>query len=154
MNKILLTFTGFQDPYALGLVGDEDQPGPILSLLSVRPFDQIFLISTPRTVKNTDQPINAIKGLYPKMRKAMEIGSALSTSESPIIIFCETGTGKELFAKFIHLMSGRFLDSFVPINCAAIPPELEESILFGHKKGAFTGAIKDQTGKFNQADGG
>lgn len=278
---ILLTFTGFQDPYAIGLVGQEEQPGPILSLLGAKPFDRIILFSTPRTEKNTlatrevlqtlypnmdvevrefpledptdyfailkglrahiqeicdnipkanyfvsvasgtpqmhacwillaacgeipahilnvrpqqfvskefpliteadltspDFPLvrakvaeieapytdlpdleTAVKQLgivgdHPLMRKALEMGAVLAPSGAPIFILGETGTGKELFARFIHRLGGSSSD-FVPLNCAAIPKDLVESILFGHKKGAFTGAISDQTGKFDQADGG
>ena len=75
-------------------------------------------------------------------------------SNAPILILGETGTGKELFARLIHRLSGRLTDRFVPLNCAAIPHDLVESILFGHKRGSFTGATSDQTGKFDQADGG
>ena len=71
-----------------------------------------------------------------------------------MLILGETGTGKELFAKFVHLLSGRPAERFVPVNCAALPKDLVESILFGHKKGSFTGAIADQTGKFDQANSG
>src|SRR5207247_1480165 len=73
---------------------------------------------------------------------------------APVLILGETGTGKELFARLIHLVSRRPPEIFVPVNCAAIPKELAESILFGHKKGSFTGAVADQIGKFQQADKG
>lgn len=277
--KILLTFTGFHDPYSKGLVGEEDQPGPILSLVSQRSFDRIILFSTPNTEKNTaetvaalgertqievvflplydptdyaailkelrdkmrqiadehpgseyfvavasgtpqmhacwvlltssgevpakilhirpprfvtkDQPMVSEVDLtgaefpvvrsrigtvevaetpaldvaavlselglvadHPRMIKALEVAAALAPSAVPILISGATGTGKELLARFVHRLSGRPSEAFVPLNCASIPKELAESILFGHKKGSFTGALTDQTGKFEQADGG
>lgn len=62
--------------------------------------------------------------------------------------------GKGLLARYIHALSGRPMDRFISVNCAAIPESLAESVLFGHKKGAFTGAVADQEGKFDAADGG
>ena len=95
-----------------------------------------------------------IVGDHPELKKALDIATTLAPSEVPILISGETGTGKELVARFVHLASGRPADRFVAINCAAIPKDLVESILFGHRKGAFTGATSDQEGKFAQADGG
>jgi Nif-specific regulatory protein len=95
-----------------------------------------------------------IVGDHAKTRKALEMGEALAPSSAPVLILGETGTGKELFAKFVHLLSGRLAERFVPVNCAALPKELVESILFGHKKGSFTGAMADQSGKFDHANGG
>ncbi|MBI3799526.1 MAG: sigma 54-interacting transcriptional regulator [Deltaproteobacteria bacterium] len=280
--KILLTFTGFHDPYAVGLVGEEEQPGPILSLVGARSFDRVVLFSTPGAEKNTlatnealqslhrnldvevrdlaladptdyiailrglrahlfdiyestpqaqffiavasgtpqmhacwvllaasgeipahllhirpprfvskDHPLVSevdltspdfplvranvcsvevpdptspdvettiqqlgIVGDHPVIRRALEIGATLAPSTVPILILGETGTGKELFARFVHRLSDRPPDRFVPLNCAAIPKDLVESILFGHKRGAFTGATSDQIGKFDQANGG
>jgi len=279
---VLLTFTGFHDPYFRGLVGQEEQPGPILSLLSARSFEQIILFSTPKTDQVTRETQDAISALYPEtgidildmplddptdyagilkglrehireiqetltdatffvavasgtpqmhacwfllcaageiparllhvrpphfvtkerplvsevdltanefpivrsqlgtlpadkdvpvdweaavdqlgivgdhpaMRQALEVGAVLAPSNAPILLLGETGTGKELFARLIHRLSGRPKDKFVAINCAAIPEDLVESILFGHKKGTFTGAFSDQTGKFDSANGG
>jgi DNA-binding NtrC family response regulator len=279
---VLLTFTGFHDPYLIGLVGQEEQPGPILSLAKARSFDRVILFSTPIMEKNTlatrealqsslpaldvqvrDLPLNdptdyvaILKGLrahvrdicdntpkayyfiavasgtpqmhacwmlltacgeipahilnvrpprfvskdrplvsevdltstdfpvvranvcdveapdvpppdvetvvrelgivgdHPSVRRALEAGVALAPSTVSILILGETGTGKELFARFVHRLSGRPRDRFVPINCAAIPEELVESILFGHKRGSFTGATSDQIGKFDLADSG
>src|SRR5215510_12253692 len=280
--KILLTFTGFHDPYAVGLVGQEEQPGPILSLVGTRSFDRVVLFSTPGAEKNTLATKEALQALHPKLdvevrdfslanptdyiailrglrahlrdicdsnsqaqffiavasgtpqmhacwvllaasgeipchilhvrpprfvskdhplvsevnltspdfplvrasvgtlevpdtpppdvetaiqqlgivgdhpaiRKALEVGTTLAPSTVPILILGETGTGKELFARLVHWLSGRPLDRFVPLNCAAIPKDLVESVLFGHKRGAFTGATSDQIGKFDQANGG
>ena len=278
---VLLTFTGFHDPYFKGLVDQEEQPGPILSLLSMRSFDHIFLFDTPSTQRVTAETKNAITKLHrgsevhvieikladptnyqeifaglrphirriieelasarffvavasgtphmhacwvlltasgeiparilhvrpphfvtkqhtlvtevdlssrefpavrfqdrpiaveerevdadsvrlqlgivgdhPAMQRSLEMGAMLATSQAPILIFGETGTGKELFARYIHRLSGRQQETFVAINCAAIPEELVESLLFGHKKGSFTGAINDQVGKFDTADKG
>ena len=279
--NILLTFTGFHDPYSKGLIGDEEQPGPIITLVNAKSFDKVILFSTPKTEKisfetessirdlhpeidieikglpledptdyigilkglrknfeeitnNTldakyfisvasgtpqmhaswlllvssgeipahilhtrpprfvtkDRPIISdvdltlpefpivrsnilnidtvedspdankviaqlgIVGDHPSIAKALENAATLAQSIAPMIILGETGTGKEVFAKFIHLLSNRAAGQFVPINCAAIPEALVESLLFGHKKGSFTGATTDQLGKFDQADGG
>jgi DNA-binding NtrC family response regulator len=281
--KILLTFTGFHDPYTVGLIGDEELPGPILSMAKHIRFEKIILLSTPRTGKNTnntkqalessqpnasvevydlplgdptdylqilkelrgkfhiiadnnpdaefsisvasgtpqmhacwlllvssgeiparilhirpphfvtkDRPLvieidlkspdfpivkpnlfmsdngddslnpdinNVLRdigivGDHPTMKKAVEIAAMLAPSDVPMLILGETGTGKELFAKLIHILSNRSKNPFVPINCAAIPKELVESILFGHKRGAFTGAVTDLIGKFDAANTG
>jgi two-component system response regulator PilR (NtrC family) len=88
------------------------------------------------------------------MRQALETAALLAPSPVPILLLGETGVGKELFARLIHTLSGRPPDRFVPVNCAAIPPDLAESILFGHRKGAFTGAWADQPGKFDLAHQG
>jgi transcriptional regulator with PAS, ATPase and Fis domain len=279
---VLLTFTGFHDPFFKGLVDQEEQPGPILSLLSTRSFNQIYLFNTPSTQSVTEETKGAITTLYPntrveildinlddptdyreilkglrkhiqqiqealssatffvavasgtpqmhacwvlltaageiparilhvrppyfvtkerplvseidltsrefptvrfalgtmpaieeseiavesaieqlgivgdhpEMRRALEVGAMLAPSQSPVLVFGETGTGKELFSRFIHRMSGRPRDTFVAVNCAAIPEDLVESLLFGHRKGAFTGAIIDHLGKFDAADKG
>jgi transcriptional regulator with AAA-type ATPase domain len=79
---------------------------------------------------------------------------AASHSDLPLLLLGETGTGKDLFARFVHEMSSRRNEAFEPVNCAAIPKELVESHLFGHVKGAFTGAATDRAGKFVQAHGG
>jgi len=282
MSKILLTFTGFHDPYVKGLVDQEEQPGPILSLVSVRTFDRIILLSTPATeqiaantksalhllnpgidvaIKNlplgdptdyslilrelrkhireiqeditgatyfiavtsgtpqmhacwvlltasgeipahllnvrpprfvtkdrplveeidfttkdfpvirakTDdievsdiRPVDlntaimqfGIVGDHLKTKEALEIAATLAPSDTPILIQGETGTGKELFARLIHRLSERSGESFVALNCAAIPEDLVESILFGHKRGSFTGSHNDQVGKFDTANNG
>lgn len=94
-----------------------------------------------------------IIGSDPDMRNAVRIARMSSSSPSPIMIYGETGTGKELFAQSIHNDSTRKKRQFIPVNCAAIPENLLEGILFGTSKGAFTGAI-NKSGLFEQADGG
>ncbi len=78
----------------------------------------------------------------------------MAPTNGRVLIYGESGTGKELVAHAIHALSHRAREPFVEVNCAAIPEELIESELFGHRKGSFTGAVEDKTGKFQKADGG
>ncbi len=86
--------------------------------------------------------------------RVLELIERVSGSDSTVLITGESGTGKELVAKAIHYNSARSAQPFVPINCGAIPGELMESELFGHIKGAFTGAISNRIGRFEMANGG
>ena len=88
------------------------------------------------------------------MREIWQIVDAAAASDAPVMIRGETGVGKEVAARQVHQRSGRAGGTFVPINCGAVPSELLESELFGHRKGAFTGAISDHKGRFEIADGG
>jgi len=88
------------------------------------------------------------------VRSVLEIVSTISKSRSTVLITGESGTGKELVARAVHYSSPRTDGPFVKINCAALPSELMESELFGHDKGAFTGAIRRYHGRFERADGG
>jgi DNA-binding NtrC family response regulator len=87
-------------------------------------------------------------------RAAIELASSSSASDAPILILGESGTGKEMFARAIHSMSKRRSGDFVAVNLAAIPEGLRESTLFGHRKGAFSGAVADQVGLIQSADRG
>ena len=93
-------------------------------------------------------------GASDAMAGVFSLVNKVADTEATILITGESGTGKELVARAIHGQSSRRGSRFIAINCAAIPRDLLESELFGHIKGAFTGAIKDQQGKFQQADGG
>ncbi|MGA7828330.1 MAG: sigma-54 dependent transcriptional regulator [Geobacteraceae bacterium] len=95
-----------------------------------------------------------IVGISREMEKVFRVVRKVANTDATVLITGESGTGKELIAKALHSMSSRKSAPFVPINCAAIPRDLLESELFGHVKGAFTGAARDKTGKFKQADGG
>lgn len=93
-------------------------------------------------------------GSSPKMEEIYRSASQVAKSDATVLILGESGTGKELLAKGIHFNSQRKDKPFVTINCGALPENLIESELFGHKKGAFTGAVTDKQGKFELADGG
>ncbi len=88
------------------------------------------------------------------MKAVFEKASAAARSNAPVFIVGETGTGKELLSKAIHLGGDRSNKPFIAVNCGAIPKELLESELFGYKKGAFTGAVRDHEGLFIAANGG
>jgi DNA-binding NtrC family response regulator len=274
--KILITFTGFNDPYSKSLVEGDEQPGPILSLLAARKFDRVILLSTPSTATLTEGTAKAVRGIdvsvrslslpdptdylailrelrrecgairsenldaevfvstasgtpqmhacwflltasgevpatllhvrpprfvtkdlpvvseiipssgdfprvlpnrlvsdagdplavldaaleevelvveHPAMRKLAESAAIVAPVATCVLLLGETGTGKEMFAQLIHALSNR-RGRFVPLNCGAIPGELVESTLFGHRKGAFTGATDNQIGRFEQAQDG
>jgi len=95
-----------------------------------------------------------VLGHSPKLLHVLDIASRAAATNSTVLIHGETGTGKELLAKAIHFNSGRASKPFVAINCGAIPRELLESELFGHTKGAFTGAIAHKKGRIEMAHGG
>ncbi len=117
-------------------------------------------IATPRT-KSTHQrsnndchTIEPIVGESDAIIHVRQLIDKVAQSEARVLITGENGTGKELVAKWLHCKSKRADAPFVEVNCAAIPSELIESELFGHERGAFTSAIKQRKGKFEQADGG
>jgi len=93
-------------------------------------------------------------GNSPAIRRIREIVARLADSEVNVLITGESGTGKEIVARSLHRISGREGKPFVPVNCGAIPGELLESELFGHERGAFTGAVASTVGRFERANGG
>ncbi|MDX1645394.1 MAG: sigma-54 dependent transcriptional regulator [Thermoanaerobaculia bacterium] len=96
----------------------------------------------------------AIVGGHPRLRAAFRLVQKVAPTESTVLITGESGTGKELFARALHALSPRRDGPFVAVNCAAIPESLLENELFGHERGAYTGASSREEGRFEQARGG
>ncbi len=105
--------------------------------------------------KNLNHPIfEKLVGQSPQIQKIKEMVQQVAYSDTTVLILGQSGTGKDVVASCIHYLSNRKDHPFVPINCGAIPGELMESELFGHEKGAFTGALTRRPGRFEIADGG
>jgi two-component system response regulator GlrR len=135
-----------------------------------KPFDsQDLLLQIEKALENRrlTSEVKRLKGLLEerfdfanivarseKMTKLLDVVSQIAKTESTVFVYGESGTGKELIAKAIHLASVRKDKPFVAINCAALPETLLESKLFGHEKGAFTGAVRSTKGFFTQAHEG
>jgi two-component system NtrC family response regulator len=99
-------------------------------------------------------PLQGLIAISDSMQKACRVVEKVAPTSASVLLLGESGTGKELLARALHTLSPRARKEFVAINCAAIPDTLLESELFGYEKGAFTGAVKQTPGKFEQADGG
>jgi DNA-binding NtrC family response regulator len=102
----------------------------------------------------SSQPAGAMIGQSPAFLEAMRMAEQVAPTDLPVLITGETGTGKELMARALHAMSQRHDRPFVAVNCGALPESILASTLFGHVKGAFTGALRDRKGIFAEADGG
>ncbi|WP_298357986.1 sigma-54 dependent transcriptional regulator [Runella sp.] len=124
-------------------------------LVSVRnAIEKSKLVAETANLKKRIFKINEIVGESAPIRKVKETISRVAPTEARVLITGANGSGKEMVAKQIHERSNRANKPLIEVNCAAIPGELIESELFGYEKGAFTGAIKQRIGKFEQADGG
>jgi two-component system NtrC family response regulator len=101
-----------------------------------------------------NEPSRKLIGVSKPFKKMMAVIDRIAATDATVLLSGPSGTGKELVARTIHVKGGRADGDFVAVNCGAIPADLVESELFGHVKGAFTGAIRDKKGKFELADGG
>ncbi len=120
-------------------------------VLSFRSFEEIERLAEGRRAKF---PYGDIVGKTPRIRQIFDLIETVKDTDSTVLITGESGTGKGLFARAIHDLSPRREKPFVKVTCAALSETLLESELFGHVKGAFTGAIADKVGRFEAADGG
>jgi DNA-binding NtrC family response regulator len=128
-----------------------------LRALINRVLERSRLIEEVRTLRSTIDSkfgFESILGHSKALLRVLETAAHVAATDATVLILGETGTGKELLAKAIHFNSARRDHAFVVINCGAIPRELLESELFGHVRGAFTGALSDKKGKVEMADGG
>jgi len=122
----------------------------------VKPFeghtlvDAVSKITGGKRQSDSDQPVAE----DPISKRMFQLAAKVANSDSTVMISGESGTGKEVLARYIHQHSPRANKPFIAINCAAIPENMLEAMLFGHEKGAFTGAIASSPGKFEQANGG
>ena len=110
-----------------------------------------------RATSVTQRPVDLFRSLVGSSRSIQKVRKMIeqvASSDANVLILGESGTGKEVVARNLHYHSSRREGPFVPVNCGAIPGDLLESELFGHKKGAFTGAISDREGRFEMAEGG
>lgn len=124
-------------------------------LISVRnALSRNELVEENRRIRTELNNVSEMAGDSRALNRVKSTIEKVAPSTSRVLITGENGTGKELVAKWIHEKSKRATKSFVAVNCAAIPSELLESELFGHERGAFTGASEQRIGKFEQADGG
>ena len=124
-------------------------------LLSARnALSQHSLAKEIHQIRKRIPKVPEIIGKSPAIQEVKNLIEKVALSKSRVLISGENGTGKELVARWIHEKSARRNAPFVEVNCAAIPSELIESELFGHEKGAFTGAVETRKGKFEQAEGG
>ena len=129
-----------------------------------KPFDEtqlqamiarhIELRRLRRRVADLEGTVREPVGGSPTFRKALDLARTVAASDSTVLLSGETGTGKEVLARFLHESSNRRRKPFVAVNCAALPESLLESELFGHERGAFTGAVRLRLGRFEDADGG
>lgn len=110
--------------------------------------------AAPSSAALAEENNESIVGSSQGLRKVMERVALVSNSDMPVLILGDTGTGKEVIARAIHLRSARSRQPFLRVNCGAIPPELIDSQLFGHERGSFTGASDQRKGWFERADGG
>ncbi len=122
--------------------------GAVCTLRDLREIDRIAEERRSRT------PFTGIIGKHPRIREVFDLVEMIKDSDSTVLLQGESGTGKGLFAQALHTLSQRHRHPFVKVSCAALPETLLESELFGHEKGAFTGAIKERKGRFELADKG
>jgi DNA-binding NtrC family response regulator len=111
-------------------------------------------VSSLRTRLGEQLPLKELIGTSAQMVRVKDVIAKMATTDSPVLIEGESGTGKDLAAAAIHRLSSRSKRPFIPVNCGAVPPDLLESEFFGHVRGAFSGAVADHLGLFRSADGG
>ena len=148
----MMTRDGGSIPIRANYMALRNEKGTIVGGLTT--FHDLTLVQQLKQAMQDHYTFQDMIGRSPAMQKIFEMINVVATTDATILIEGATGTGKDLLAKVVHSASQRFEKPFVKVNCAAIPDNLLESEMFGYVKGAFTGAGKDKTGRFQEADGG
>ncbi|MDH3588740.1 MAG: sigma-54 dependent transcriptional regulator [Gammaproteobacteria bacterium] len=120
----------------------------------VKPFEADVLVGMIQQFRTDSTHDDDIVAVDPKSAELAELARRVAATDATVLLSGESGTGKEVFARYIHHHSNRATGPFIAINCAAIPDNMLEAVLFGHEKGAFTGAVTSHAGKFEQAQQG
>jgi PAS domain S-box-containing protein len=152
IETCIMDAKGRQVPVSVNTALLRDENGTIIG--GVETFRDLSRIKQLANELHAQYSFSNIVGKNPTMQRIYEIIDTVSATNATVLILGETGTGKDLVARAIHYNSPRREEPFVKVSCAAIPETLLESELFGHTRGAFTGAIRDKPGRFQLADGG
>jgi len=139
------------------IVGAADEPVTYPALTQMLHRCQEYLRCQPNSKTSVHNKTRLFRSLVGKSRQIQNVRHLIeqvAPTEANVLILGESGTGKEVIARNVHYLSKRNENTFIPVNCGAIPGELLESELFGHEKGAFTGAISTRKGRFELAEGG
>jgi len=118
------------------------------------PAESPVQASSSSSAPSSTEPLSKYVGEHPSIKNLKRLVPPVAQSKAPVFVHGESGTGKEILSRVVHELSDRSKQAYVTLNCANLPRELVESHLFGHRKGAFTGAIEDREGAFERADGG
>ncbi|SKA52982.1 sigma-54-dependent transcriptional regulator [Enterovibrio nigricans] len=120
----------------------------------LKPFEATQLLNLLQRVEALGRPMANIVAESWRSKQVLQLAHRAACTRASVLITGESGTGKEVLARYVHENSSRNQGPFIAVNCAAIPESMLEAVLFGHVKGAFTGALQSQTGKFEEANGG
>ncbi|UCE51783.1 MAG: sigma 54-interacting transcriptional regulator [Desulfobacterales bacterium] len=148
----MMTRDGVTIPIRANYMALRNEKGTVVGGLTT--FHDLTLVHQLKQAMKDRYTFHDMIGKSPTMQHIFEMVNVVASTDATILIEGATGTGKDLLAKVIHSASRRSDKPFVKVNCAAIPDNLLESEMFGYVKGAFTGAEKDKTGRFQEADGG
>ncbi|GEM75182.1 sigma-54-dependent transcriptional regulator [Vibrio sagamiensis] len=120
----------------------------------LRPYEIKQLLTLLERVEALEKPIENVIACSWRSKQVLQLAHRAACTSASVLITGESGTGKEVLARYVHQQSPRHMGPFIAVNCAAIPESMLEAVLFGHVKGAFTGALQSQSGKFEEANGG
>jgi PAS domain S-box-containing protein len=148
----IINASGKRVPIRISTALLHDRDGAVIG--GVETFQDLSHVEQLRKELESRYTFEDIVGRSPAMRRLFELVPQIAATQSTVLLEGDSGTGKELFARAIHHLSGRSKKRFVAVNCAALPDTLLESELFGYKAGAFTDARRDKPGRFVLADGG